>query len=83
MMPPGGLRRIDGGLSTYVPCPRRHAHLPEFGELYGPRPLAGRPALIAASPWLFGFAKNGPRYWLPHVLIGTADMLAAGTSKTD
>ncbi len=40
-------------------------------------------ALIAASPWLFGFAKNGTRYWLPHVLMGTVDVLAAITSKTD
>ena len=40
-------------------------------------------ALIAVSPWLFGFAKNGPRYWLPHVLMGAADMLAAATSKAD
>ena len=40
-------------------------------------------ALLASSPWLFGFAKNGPRYWLPHVLMGAADMPAAMTSKTD
>ena len=40
-------------------------------------------ALLVLSPWVFGFAKNGPRYWLPHVLMGTADMLAAATSKTD
>jgi len=36
-----------------------------------------------SSPWLFGFAKNGTRYWLPHVLMGTVDVLAAITSKTD
>lgn len=44
---------------------------------------AAKGALLASSPWLFGFAKNGPRYWLPHVLMGTADILAAMTSKTD
>ncbi len=44
---------------------------------------AAKGALLASSPWLFGFAKNGPRYWLPHVLIGTADILAAMTTKTD
>ena len=40
-------------------------------------------ALLASSPWLFGFARKGPRYWLPHVLLGTADILAAMTTKTD
>jgi hypothetical protein len=44
---------------------------------------AAKGALLAYSPWLFGFAENGPRYWLPHVLMGTADILAAMTSKTD
>ena len=39
-------------------------------------------ALLASSPWLFGFANNGPRYWLPHVLIGATEMLAAATTKT-
>jgi hypothetical protein len=61
----------------------------EFGALkVVPMPAhlaldAVKGVLLASSPWLFGFAKNGPRYWLPHVLVGTADMLAAMTSKTD
>ena len=38
--------------------------------------------LLAASPWLFGFADRGPRYRLPHVAIGVAEILAALTSKT-
>ena len=38
---------------------------------------------MAASPWLFGFAKNGTRYWLPHVLMGTADVLVALTTETE
>ena len=38
--------------------------------------------LIAASPWMFGFAKNGTRYWLPHVLMGTAEVLAAAATRT-
>ncbi len=38
---------------------------------------------MASSPWLFGFAKNGTRYWLPHVLMGSADVLAAIATKTD
>ena len=39
-------------------------------------------ALLASSPWLFGFAENGPRYWLPHALAGAFEMLAAMTSRT-
>ena len=39
-------------------------------------------ALVASSPWLLGFAKEGPRYWLPHVLVGAFEMPAASTSKT-
>ncbi len=44
---------------------------------------AAKGFLMAASPWLFGFAKNGTRYWLPHVLMGVADVLAAASSKTE
>ena len=39
-------------------------------------------AIVASSPWLLGFAKDGPRYWLPHVLVGATEMLAAATTKT-
>ncbi len=39
-------------------------------------------ALLASSPWLFGFAERGARYWLPHALVGAAEILAAATSKT-
>ena len=42
---------------------------------------AAKGALLASSPWLFGFAGKGTRYWLPHVAVGTADVLAALTSK--
>lgn len=44
---------------------------------------AAKGALLASSPWLFCFAERGPRYWLPHVLMGTADILVAMTSSTD
>ena len=44
---------------------------------------AAKGAFLASSPWLFGFARNGIRYWLPHVLMGTADVVAAMASKTD
>ena len=39
-------------------------------------------ALLAASPWLFGFAENGRRHWLPHALMGTSEVLIALMSKT-
>jgi hypothetical protein len=39
-------------------------------------------AMIAASPWLFGFAERGPRYRLPYAVVGAAEILAALTSKT-
>ena len=39
-------------------------------------------ALLASSPWLFGFAKNDARYWLPHVLVGAQEILAAAITKT-
>ena len=39
-------------------------------------------ALLASSPWLLGFAKEGPRHWLPHVLAGATEMLAAATTRT-
>ena len=38
--------------------------------------------LVAASPWLFGFAGRGPRYRMSHVVIGLSEVLAALTSKT-
>jgi hypothetical protein len=43
---------------------------------------AAKGLFMASSPWLFGFAKNGTRYWLPHVLMGTADVVAAVTTRT-
>ena len=39
--------------------------------------------LTLSSPWLFGFANKGTRYWLAPVLMGTVDVLAAITSKTE
>ncbi len=44
---------------------------------------AAKGAFYASSPWLFGFARNGTRYWLPHVILGTADVLVAITTKAD
>lgn len=39
-------------------------------------------ALLAGAPWLFGYAKNGARYWLPHALVGVAEVLVAMASET-
>ena len=39
-------------------------------------------AFVASSPWLLGFAEDGPRYWLPHVLVAATEMLVAATSRT-
>ena len=38
-------------------------------------------ALLASSPWLLGFADRGTRYWLPHVLVGATEILAASTTS--
>ena len=32
---------------------------------------------LLVSPWLFGFADNGPNAWLPFVLIGIGELGAA------
>jgi hypothetical protein len=37
---------------------------------------------LASSPWLFGFANKGPRYWAPHALMGAGEVLAALASRT-
>jgi hypothetical protein len=39
-------------------------------------------ALLVSSPRLFGFAKNGTRYWLPHALVGASEILVALMSRT-
>jgi drug/metabolite transporter (DMT)-like permease len=42
----------------------------------------GGGAFLAASPWLFGFADDGTNVWLPHVVVGLADIgIAAFTSR--
>ncbi len=40
-------------------------------------------ALLAGAPWLLGYARGGPRYWLPHTSVGVAEVLAAMTTKTE
>jgi hypothetical protein len=38
---------------------------------------------LAAAPWLFGSAKRGKRYWLPHALVGATEVALAVTTKTE
>ena len=40
---------------------------------------AGSGLLLAASPWLFGFAST---IWLPHVILGVVEILAAMVTQT-
>lgn len=40
-------------------------------------------ALLAGAPWLLGYAKGGPRYWLPHAFVGVAEVLVAMTTKAE
>jgi hypothetical protein len=37
--------------------------------------------LLAASPWIFGFADEGANYWLPFVVIGVAAIFLGFTTK--
>ena len=39
-------------------------------------------ALLGGIPWLTGSARRGIRYWLPHALIGAAEIGLALTTKT-
>jgi len=43
---------------------------------------AAKGVFMAASPWLFGFSKHGTRYWLPHVLMGAADVAVSVATRT-
>ena len=38
-------------------------------------------ALLAASPWLFGFADEGANFWVPFVVIGVAAIFLGLTTK--
>jgi hypothetical protein len=37
--------------------------------------------ILAASPWLFGFADHGTNAWLPFLLIGLGEIGAALTTE--
>ena len=38
-------------------------------------------ALLAVSPWLFGFADEGATFWAPFVVIGVAAIFLGLTTK--
>ena len=38
-------------------------------------------ALLAVSPWLFGFADEGANVWLPFVVVGLAAIFLGLTTK--
>src|SRR3954447_6567141 len=38
-------------------------------------------ALLATSPWLFGYADEGANVWMPFVVIGVAAVLLGLTTK--
>jgi hypothetical protein len=40
-------------------------------------------ALLAGSPWLLGTVREGRRYWMPHVVLGTSEVALALTTKTE
>lgn len=37
--------------------------------------------LLAASPWLFGFADESANVWVPHVVVGLAAVFLGLTTK--
>jgi hypothetical protein len=39
--------------------------------------------VLAALPWVAGSARKGKRYWLPHALVGAADVALALTTETE
>ena len=38
-------------------------------------------ALLAASPWIFGFADETANVWVPHVVVGLAAVFLGLTTK--
>ena len=38
-------------------------------------------ALLAASPWLFGFADESANVWVPHLVVGLAAIFLGLTTK--
>jgi hypothetical protein len=41
----------------------------------------GAGALVAASPWIFGFADESANVWAPHLIVGLAAIFLGLTTK--
>jgi hypothetical protein len=41
----------------------------------------GAGALLAASPWIFGFADESANVWAPHLIVGLAAIFLGLTTK--
>ena len=65
------LTNYEWGLMKVIPMP---VHL-------GIDFLSG--ALLAASPWLFGFATDPANAWMPHVVFGLAEILVVFVSQRE
>jgi len=39
--------------------------------------------LLAATPWVAGEAQRGPRYWLPHAVIGGSEVVLAAITRSE
>ena len=39
--------------------------------------------LLAASPWIFGFADESANVWVPHVVVGLAAIFLGLTTKQE
>jgi hypothetical protein len=39
--------------------------------------------LVAASPWVTGTARNGPRHWLPHALFAGGELAVVALTDPD
>lgn len=65
------LTNYEWGLMKVIPMP---VHL-------GIDFLSG--ALLAASPWVFGFATDPANAWMPHVVFGLAEILVVFVSQRE
>lgn len=43
----------------------------------------GASLLLAASPWLFGFADESANVWLPHLVVGLGYFVASLMTETE
>jgi len=64
------ITNYEGGVFAHVVTMRMHL----FGDA-----LLG--LFLAVSPWLFGFADSGANAWLPFIVIGGCELLAALTTN--